>query len=86
METLTEPGLHWEILDEKRTIMLQRIAGCGLPAGCYLAGGTGLSLQTGYRESFDFDFFVPEKFSGPALFEKLKGATEKAVPLNISGQ
>lgn len=28
----------------------------------YLAGGTGLSLQTGHRKSFDFDFFTDKEF------------------------
>lgn len=28
----------------------------------YLAGGTGLSLQTGHRKSFDFDFFTDREF------------------------
>ncbi|MBI4844637.1 MAG: nucleotidyl transferase AbiEii/AbiGii toxin family protein [Nitrospirae bacterium] len=42
----------------------------------YLAGGTGLSLQTGHRRSFDFDFFtdkefLPEELSSAIRREKL---------------
>lgn len=42
----------------------------------YLAGGTGLSLQTGHRKSFDFDFFtdimfLPEELSSAIIREKL---------------
>jgi len=28
----------------------------------YLAGGTGLALQIGHRQSIDFDFFIPSDF------------------------
>ena len=37
-----------------------------------MAGGTALALQTGTRESFDFDFFVQEKFDTKILSDELE--------------
>ncbi|MDD2356060.1 MAG: nucleotidyl transferase AbiEii/AbiGii toxin family protein, partial [Lachnospiraceae bacterium] len=37
----------------------------------YMAGGTGLALQIGTRQSVDFDFFVPEHFSSQMIIDKL---------------
>lgn len=39
----------------------------------YLAGGTALALQTGIRESFDFDFFVQTEFDENILIQELEG-------------
>jgi len=50
------PNLHWDILDQERQGIFQKlysIIGCDY----YLAGGTALALQIGHRESFDFDLF-----------------------------
>lgn len=38
----------------------------------YLAGGTGLALQLGHRQSVDFDFFSRQSFSTVNLFKKVK--------------
>lgn len=37
----------------------------------YLAGGTGLALQIGHRESVDFDFFSPQSFDTDILIKRL---------------
>ncbi len=41
-------------------------------ADFYLAGGTGLALQLGHRDSVDFDFFSPKNFSTEKIFAKIK--------------
>ena len=54
--------LHWNILDDERTAILpilKEVAGSDF----YLAGGTGLALQLGHRDSIDFDFFVEKEFN-----------------------
>jgi hypothetical protein len=45
-------NLHWEILDEKRTSVLPKLK--IVSQGFYLAGGTGLALILGHRDSVDF--------------------------------
>lgn len=37
----------------------------------YLAGGTGLALQIGHRESIDFDFFSPHSFDTDVMIKRL---------------
>lgn len=37
----------------------------------YLAGGTGLALQIGHRDSLDFDFFTPDHFDVAAFHSNL---------------
>jgi len=44
----------------------------------YLAGGTGLSLQTGHRKSFDFDFFTDKEFLPEELSSVIK---KKKLPM-----
>lgn len=38
----------------------------------YLAGGTGLALQLGHRQSIDFDFFTDKQFDTEKLVEELR--------------
>ncbi len=38
----------------------------------YLAGGTGLALQLGHRDSVDFDFFSLKDFKASLLWEKIQ--------------
>ena len=63
--------LHTEILDEKRKQMLQAVTE-HLPASAYLAGGTSLSLQRGYRVSVDFVFFTPDSFNAWQTADSLR--------------
>ena len=37
----------------------------------YLAGGTGLALQLGHRDSIDFDFFTPDHFDTVIFYTDL---------------
>ena len=53
-------GLFYDILDDKRRDILPHFA--PLKEQFYLAGGTGLALQIGHRDSIDFDFFASESF------------------------
>lgn len=63
--------IHWEILDEKRTAILPLLAKLENEK-FYLAGGTGLALIIGHRDSLDFDFFKKEDFDTEKLFERIK--------------
>lgn len=63
--------MHWEILDNKRINMLQKIAEQVDIGEYYMAGGTALSLQMGLRKSVDFDFFVPHDFNSDDLYSQL---------------
>jgi hypothetical protein len=62
--------MHWDILDKKRTEILPLFAGFA-EMGFYLAGGTGLALQIGHRDSIDFDFFVYGNYDTDKLKETL---------------
>lgn len=48
--------MHYEILDQKRIDILPILK--NLKDTFYLAGGTGLALLIGHRDSIDFDFFT----------------------------
>ena len=52
--------MHWNILDKKRLDILHKFSELK-EFGFYLAGGTGLALQIGHRDSIDFDFFTEDK-------------------------
>ena len=43
----------------------------------YLAGGTGLALQIGHRDSVDFDFFTKNSFDPNKLIKKLTKIFDK---------
>ena len=47
--------MFYDILDKNRLDILPLLA--GFKDRFYLAGGTGLALQLGHRDSHDFDFF-----------------------------
>jgi len=67
--------MFYDILDEKRLAMLPLLK--NFKDDYYLAGGTGLALQLGHRDSVDFDFFSQkdidnEKMPGPDINLVLK--------------
>lgn len=64
------PQLYWDILDQERKAILPFFQ--SFKDDFYLAGGTGLALQLGHRDSIDFDFFSPESFSTGELFRKIE--------------
>jgi len=63
--------LYFDILDDRRRELLPLFV--KLKDKFYLAGGTGLALQIGHRDSVDFDFFTAESFLPDNLFEELEG-------------
>jgi hypothetical protein len=63
--------IHWNILDKKRVDILPLFKNFS-QEGFYLAGGTGLALLLGHRDSIDFDFFKPEDFDTAQLTGKLE--------------
>lgn len=63
--------MHWNILDETRRKLLPLFKGFSTE-GFYLAGGTGLALQLGHRDSIDFDFFKQGDFDTHTLKEKIE--------------
>lgn len=62
--------LHYEILDKKRNKILFLFK--AFKKDFYLAGGTGLALQIGHRDSLDFNFFSSKDFDTKMLFSKVK--------------
>lgn len=62
--------MHYDILDETRKGILPLLGKFG--DHFYLAGGTGLALQLGHRDSFDFDFFCQEDFDTVDLSQKVE--------------
>jgi hypothetical protein len=63
--------LFWEVLDEPQQIILRKLAATTLVAESYLAGGTGLALLIGHRQSLDFDWFIPVEFDPGIISEAL---------------
>lgn len=53
--------MNREILNKDQRILLNVVKHFS-SKGFYLAGGTALALQTGHRESIDFDLFSLSKF------------------------
>ena len=63
--------MYWDTIDEHRKKVLKKVIK-NLPLeDYYMAGGTALSLQSGNRMSYDFDFFTKVKFSAITLAEHL---------------
>ncbi len=63
--------LHLSILDDERQAILPLFVSFK-DDGFYLAGGTGLALQIGHRDSIDFDFFKEGDFETGMLAEKIQ--------------
>ena len=62
--------MFYNILDKKRIQLLSFFK--IFKKEYYLAGGTGLALQIGHRDSVDFDFFTEENIDTEKLFKKIK--------------
>lgn len=58
--------MFYNILDKKRLAILPLLK--NFKTDFYLAGGTGLALQLGHRDSIDFDFFSPKDIDTLKLF------------------
>lgn len=61
--------LHYDILDQNRIEFLSLLR--SFKEKFYLAGGTGLALQIGHRNSIDFDFFTPDHFDTISFYTDL---------------
>jgi len=70
VDDLHNMDLYWNILDDKRRAILPLLENFSND-NFYLAGGTGLVLQLGYRDSIDFDFFKEGDFDTTLLIEKI---------------
>ncbi len=63
--------LHLKILDKERLDILP-LFNAFSKEEFYLAGGTGLALQIGHRDSIDFDFFKEGDFDTKILISKIE--------------
>lgn len=77
--------MYWNIIDKNRYMLLKDITENVTIANYYMAGGTALSLQLGLRESYDFDFFVPEEFNNEMLLQELQILGQMEVKQNQKG-
>ena len=77
--------MYWKVLDKNRYNILEKIINKISLKKYYLAGGTALALQTGIRESFDFDFFVQTKFDENLLIQELEEIGELEVTVCRKG-
>ena len=64
--------MYWDIIDKDRYKLLKDITNIISIPNYYMIGGTALSLQLGLRESYDFDFCVPENFNNEVLLKELQ--------------
>lgn len=64
--------LYFEILPDEQKQVLETISKQKWINSYYLAGGTGLALQIGHRQSIDFDFFTKNDINNRLTIEKLK--------------
>ena len=62
--------LYLNILDKKRKEILPILK--KFKDRFYLAGGTGLALQLGHRDSIDFDYFTDKDFNSEDLLREVK--------------
>lgn len=63
--------MFYDILDKKRRDIILLLK--DFKRDFYLAGGTGLALQLGHRDSVDFDFFTPGDIDTAKLLVRLEG-------------
>ena len=77
--------MYWNIIDENRYKLLENITNTISMKNYYMIGGTSLSLQLGLRESYDFDFCVPEYFNNELLLEELQKLGQTEVKQNQKG-
>ena len=64
-----ESNLYTDILPEQQKKLFYLLPEQEWLDNFYLAGGTGLSLQTGHRQSINFDFFSSHIFENNKITE-----------------
>ncbi len=62
---------HLNILPEKQVELYELLKSVNWLKDFYLAGGTGLALHIGHRQSIDFDFFTSSDIDNNILDSKL---------------
>ena len=77
--------MYWNIIDDNRYKLLENITNTISMKNYYMIGGTSLSLQLGLRESYDFNFCVPEEFNNELLLEELQKLGQTSVRQNQKG-
>lgn len=65
-------SLHVDILPEQQRMLFHVLARQSWIEPFYLAGGTGLALHIGHRQSIHFDFFTQEDFRTRDIIERLR--------------
>ena len=66
--------VHIESISHQAREDLATLIPTGILGGFYLAGGTGLALHLGHRESIDLDFFNPKAFNEDTYLSRIKEA------------
>ena len=64
-------SLHTNVLPKNQLELFDSLSTQSFIGDFYLAGGTGLALQIGHRQSLDFDFFIPRDFKTPDIIKVL---------------
>lgn len=64
-------SLHLDVLPENQLQLFELLSNQSFINDFYLAGGTGLALHLGHRQSIDFDFFIPADFDTYLIINKL---------------
>lgn len=64
--------MFWNLLRPAQEELLKKLVADPPVKSCYLAGGTGLALLLGHRESIDFDWFTPVEFQPAEIEERLE--------------
>ncbi len=77
--------MYWNIFDKDRYELLKKISEVVSIDDYYMIGGTGLSLQLGLRESYDFDFCVKSQFNNEILLNELRNIGNVEVMQNQKG-
>lgn len=68
--------MYLNVLPAGHEEVIKKISAYPFTKNFYLAGGTALALQLGYRESVDFDFFNEQDFNPEELLNVLKNDFE----------
>lgn len=64
--------LRFEILPDEQKTLLEAISNLEWLSEFYLAGGTGLALQLGHRQSLDFDFFTEKDIDNQDILRRCR--------------
>lgn len=77
--------MYWKTIDADRYKLLKNITETISVPNYYMIGGTALSIQLGLRESYDFDFCVPDWFNNQVLLQELQTLGKMEVKQNQKG-